>query len=282
MSALVSIGIPTYNRPDRLRKCLDAVTRQTHTHLEIIISDNCSPDKQVEEIGLAYAAKDPRIRFIQQVENIGGENNFSFVYHEAKGEYFIWMADDDFFETNYIETCLNFLLQHPDYYHVSGLAIYLDGEKQVKTVGFPDINSNFPVIRVFHYFLHVSKNGIFYGLFKLFPKEEHPISNTIGSDWAFIGRQAYRGKMKVLSETSYSRSLDGVSSNRESMVNRWKLQGWRKKLFEVYAVQHVCRESFVQVKFPPLRWFYRLALAGLLIVKFLINAISKRVNPSYY
>ncbi|MBU4370171.1 glycosyltransferase [Patescibacteria group bacterium] len=43
---LVSVGIPTYNRPESLRRTLECITSQTYKNLEIIISDNCSPNQE--------------------------------------------------------------------------------------------------------------------------------------------------------------------------------------------------------------------------------------------
>lgn len=92
---LVSVGIPCYNRPEGLRRTLECITKQTYRNLEIIISDNCSPDPDVEKIGREYAEKDKRVRYIKQIENIGAWRNFQFVLDKANGEYFMWTADDD-------------------------------------------------------------------------------------------------------------------------------------------------------------------------------------------
>lgn len=279
---MVSVGIPTYNRPHSLVKCLEGVLAQTYANLEVIISDNASTDPEVGQVIEQFKLKDSRIRSIRQPVNIGGENNFSFVYNEAKGEYFMWMADDDYFEPNYIQTCVSYLQSHPDFYHVSGLSKYYDGDTLVDETGFPDIKSNSRFIRVFQYFLHVRKNGIFYGVFRFQTREQTPISNRIGSDWSFIGRQAYRGKLKVLTTTYYSRSLAGVSSNRDTMVRRWKLIGWKKHAFELFAIKHIILESFTELNHGLLKMVFRFLLAILLVFRFLFNSIQKRLNPRYY
>jgi glycosyltransferase involved in cell wall biosynthesis len=50
MYPLVSIGVPTYNRPLGIKRVLDCLTNQTYTNLEIVISDNCSTDPEVEKV----------------------------------------------------------------------------------------------------------------------------------------------------------------------------------------------------------------------------------------
>ena len=95
---LVSVGIPTYNRPKDLRRTLECITGQTYKNLEIIVSDNCSPGPETEAIVREFMAKDARIQYFRQQENKGGEFNFKFVLGKATGEYFMWAADDDYFE----------------------------------------------------------------------------------------------------------------------------------------------------------------------------------------
>lgn len=71
---LVSVGIPTYNRPQGLRRTLECITGQTYTNIEIIISNNCSPDEEVENVAKEFMKRDDRITYYKQKENILGKN----------------------------------------------------------------------------------------------------------------------------------------------------------------------------------------------------------------
>jgi glycosyltransferase involved in cell wall biosynthesis len=102
-SSLVSVGIPTYNRPAGLRRTLDYITAQTYQNLEIIVSDNASPDPEVENVAREFTNRDNRIRYYRQEENKGAGFNFKFVLQQAHGEYFMWAADDDKWENFYID-----------------------------------------------------------------------------------------------------------------------------------------------------------------------------------
>jgi glycosyltransferase involved in cell wall biosynthesis len=99
MDPLVSVGIPTYNRAAGLRAALARVLSQSHRNLEVIISDNGSPNGETEALANELMRDDPRIRFYRQPENRGAAFNFAFVEQAASGDYFMWAADDDRWES---------------------------------------------------------------------------------------------------------------------------------------------------------------------------------------
>ncbi|NES18735.1 MAG: glycosyltransferase family 2 protein [Symploca sp. SIO3E6] len=103
---LVSIGIPTYNRPQGLRRALESVIKQTYQNLEIIVSDNCSTKTETEMVVREFMKKDERIQYFRQEENIGLFYNKKFIFEVSHGEYFTWLCDDDERSPEYIEVCL--------------------------------------------------------------------------------------------------------------------------------------------------------------------------------
>ena len=102
---LISIGIPTFNRPKGLENVLNNFLNQSYKNLEIIISDNNSDNPEVRLISNKYSQKDSRIKVYEQTTNIGMFNNFEFVLNQASGEFFMWASDDDIFEKNFIMEC---------------------------------------------------------------------------------------------------------------------------------------------------------------------------------
>ena len=111
---LVSIGMPTFNRAAILPRALDALLSQTHKNIELIISDDGSVD-DTQKICEAYAARDARVRYIRHPENIGHVTNFVFVLKQARGDYFMWAADDDRWDARFIEKLLGALRQNPEH-----------------------------------------------------------------------------------------------------------------------------------------------------------------------
>ncbi len=106
----VSIGVPVYNGENFLTEALDSLLAQTFPDFEIIISDNASTDT-TQEICLAYAAKDIRIRYHRNEQNLGAAPNFNLLVNMARGEYFKWAAHDDLLAPTYLEKCVAILDQ---------------------------------------------------------------------------------------------------------------------------------------------------------------------------
>jgi glycosyltransferase involved in cell wall biosynthesis len=100
---LVSIGIPTFNRPEGLLRTLACVQAQTHTNLEVLVSDNASAGNAVSELLEDVCKRDPRIRYVRQERDIGACRNFQYVFDNTSAPYFMWMSDDDLWEPVFIE-----------------------------------------------------------------------------------------------------------------------------------------------------------------------------------
>ena len=112
-SVRVSIALPVYNGEQYIKEALDSILNQTYKNFELIISDNASTDG-TEAICREYAAKDARIRYFRQDENIGSGPNFHFAWEQSEGEYFKWSAHDDVIAPKFLETCIDALDKNPD------------------------------------------------------------------------------------------------------------------------------------------------------------------------
>ena len=104
----VSIGMPVYNGENFLKEALDSILAQTFENFELIISDNASTDS-TEEICQEYAAKDKRISYHRNEQNIGGCRNFNRVFELSNSEYFKWATHDDLCAPELLEQCVEAL-----------------------------------------------------------------------------------------------------------------------------------------------------------------------------
>ena len=110
---LVSICIPTYQRPEYFRQALESVLHQTYRNLDIFITDD-SPDDETERLIAGYAS-DSRISYYHHPE-YGMRENWSelFAYDNPKAEYVGWLMDDDMFLSEKIATMVEAYRNHPN------------------------------------------------------------------------------------------------------------------------------------------------------------------------
>ncbi len=76
---------------------------QTYPNLEIIVADNCSTDSTKT---LVAGIADPRLRYFRHEVNIGPTNNLNFCLEHAKGEYILFLHDDDRIDPDFVESCI--------------------------------------------------------------------------------------------------------------------------------------------------------------------------------
>src|SRR5262245_51359752 len=128
----VSIGLPVYNGEHYLEQALQSLLAQSYTNLELNISDNASTDL-TREICRAYCAKDQRIRYFRNPENLGILPNWRRALELATGEYFMWAAHDDYWSANYLETLLECLAAQPAAVLAAGKTVFVDETNSIRS-----------------------------------------------------------------------------------------------------------------------------------------------------
>jgi glycosyltransferase involved in cell wall biosynthesis len=109
----VSIGLPTYNRPELLALVLECFRHQTFEDFELIVSDNASPNPEVRRLCERCVEQDSRFRYVRQPVNQGAEKNFWYVYDQASAPLFMWAADDDLWPLDFLEKAVVALEANP-------------------------------------------------------------------------------------------------------------------------------------------------------------------------
>lgn len=163
-SPRVTIGVPLYNAAKYLRQALDSLLAQTFTDFEIIISDNGSTDA-TPDIIQEYIARDPRIRAVRNEVNRGLVWNHLRAESLARGEYFIFGPQDDWFAPTYVEQCVNALDADPELAYVCAETILVDEDGAVigRDVPRQRFDHRSPSVRF--YDMLITRGGInFYGM----------------------------------------------------------------------------------------------------------------------
>ncbi len=96
---LVSVVIPTLDRPDYLRAALRSVIEQTWSNLDIVVQDNASATSQAD---LVAAFADPRIRFFRNETRLNQTQNMVTACQKARGDYIAVLGDDDVWHPDFL------------------------------------------------------------------------------------------------------------------------------------------------------------------------------------
>jgi glycosyltransferase involved in cell wall biosynthesis len=128
--ALISVGVPVYNGEKYLAETLESLLAQTLNDFEIIISDNASTDRTAE-ISRAYQAKDDRIRYFRNEQNIGAALNFNRLVELSNAPLFHGGACDDLYDPLFLERCLDAVDRDP------GLALSYSRTRMIDGKGQP-------------------------------------------------------------------------------------------------------------------------------------------------
>lgn len=107
---LVSVLIPTHNRPDFLVQSLQSVLDNCFEDFEIIVSDN-SADGRAEPV--VKQISDQRIRYIRQIPPSDKSTNWSHAAYHACGTYCFKLDDDDVILPGFLSRCADFMEKHP-------------------------------------------------------------------------------------------------------------------------------------------------------------------------
>jgi glycosyltransferase involved in cell wall biosynthesis len=108
---VVSVVLPTYNRPFYLKLALSSALAQTYADLEIIVQDNASSE---DPSSLISAFGDPRVQIHRAPRSLSQTENFLAGIARASGRYIAILADDDLWRPNFIATLVTAMELHPD------------------------------------------------------------------------------------------------------------------------------------------------------------------------
>lgn len=89
---LISVVIPTRERSETLYHTIKTALNQKTTSCEIVISDNYSNDNTKEVV---RSFDDERIRYLNTGKRLSMSDNWEYALSHAKGEYIIYIGDDD-------------------------------------------------------------------------------------------------------------------------------------------------------------------------------------------
>lgn len=231
---LVTIGIPTYNRAKWLRRAAESALRQDHQHLEVIISDNGSTD-DTRIVCEDLCRRDSRVRAVHIAENRGATANFVEVLSQARGDFFMWLGDDDWIDGRYVSECLS-ALEKDETLSLAGGEVSYYSERDIVTQGVSfDVLNAWWVCRVLKYYWKVRDNGMFYGLMRTGPLRRVGMRKEMGNDWHVVAGMLAAGRGRTIRTVRLHRALGGASSSPKAIARSLNL-GWLHANFHTVAI----------------------------------------------
>ncbi len=137
-SPLVSILVTTYNRSHLLKRAIQSALAQDYEHLELVIIDDCSSDDTPD---IVRSIDDSRIRYIRNTENVGSKDGdrihlHRFVYTLMRGQYFVYLCDDDYWpKTTLIRRQVEILS------HDQNVAMVVGGQLSIRYIKDHDLSN---------------------------------------------------------------------------------------------------------------------------------------------
>lgn len=126
----VEIRVPTYRRPNLLRRCLSSVVAQTHQHWVVVILDD-SPDREGQIIAQDF--NDPRIVYIPNKLRLGCCGNLDAAFSPtayAEGDWAMVLEDDNWLAPTCLQQNLIVVLRLNQSVLLRNQAIILDDYTQ--------------------------------------------------------------------------------------------------------------------------------------------------------
>jgi glycosyltransferase involved in cell wall biosynthesis len=268
---LATIGIPTYNRAESLERALRSALAQDYEALEIVVSDDASTDA-TEALVRPLAEQEPRLRYLRQERNLGHAQNFQALVDAARGEFFMWLSDDDWIDSSYVSSCLAVHVREPEHSLVGGLARYYADGRHAVDERPTELGSARPAARVLKYLARVNLNGALFGLARRADLQRLSFRDQVGGDWLLVAGLAAAGPVRTLADVHIHRSLEGLSSDREQLGESFGLRGAFARHHHFAVAGAFAREIVTARAYSTLRRPQRLVLAtlasALIVVRF--------------
>jgi glycosyltransferase involved in cell wall biosynthesis len=122
--------IPTYRRPQMLRRAIRSVLRQTYPHLMVAVLDNASDDETAEVVA-ELARNDPRVHYHCHPENIGASANFIYGMERVETPFFSFLSDDDVLLPGFYARAVSDLSRLNDAILFAGTVVMMTPDKKV-------------------------------------------------------------------------------------------------------------------------------------------------------
>lgn len=143
---LISICIPTYNRPVELKRMLESIDTTKYDDVDIVISENCSPlQKETREVVEEYRKTSKfDIHYFENEENIGYDRNIRAIMQRSTGKFSMLFSDDDVFMPGAMDDFVEFVRNHQECGYILRSYRFLSGKGHEQDCRYYATDKEFP------------------------------------------------------------------------------------------------------------------------------------------
>lgn len=266
---LISVIIPSYNRKEFIANAVNSVLNQTYKNIEIIIIDDGSTDGTEQFIRQNYNGN-TLVSFICNETNMGAGTSRKIGYTNSRGNYIIFMDDDDYYTNNmFFEYAIDIFKNNKDISFVSSNSIieYMAEQRQEESI--MNIHGKVENIKYLENFQtnYMKSNSTFTTIFKKDKLKEAKFDevNMVNDSTIYL-RALLSGNAYILDEISgiYRIHSKNISFNLnidfiiENLIEK-------KKIYEIIKQQQLLKN--------PEKWIIEQTL---LTVKYVIEYSHKK------
>jgi len=110
MTSAVSIIVPVYSASNYIERCARSLFGQTFDDIEYVFVNDCTPDESIEKLQKIieqYPHRKERVKVINHEKNRGVSASRQTGIDNSTGSYILFVDNDDWIESNMIETMYN-------------------------------------------------------------------------------------------------------------------------------------------------------------------------------
>ncbi|MDQ7083788.1 MAG: glycosyltransferase family 2 protein [Sulfurovum sp.] len=142
---LVSICIPSYNRPKELYRLLESIDSQQIDKIEIIICEDKSLHREeITKVVHHFMSESTyEVKYFENNSNLGYDKNLKELISKANGNFVVFMGDDDTFIPQVLDKLISFLEDHTNIGYVLKSHQYIFKDGRIEKFRYFDSNQLF-------------------------------------------------------------------------------------------------------------------------------------------
>ena len=214
----LSVGMPVYNGEQWLEAAAESMLGQTFGDIELIISDNASVDR-TQALAERLVARDPRVRFVRNAENLGVAYNYNQVARLARGRFFKWASVSDYCDPTMLEQCVRVLEARGDAVLCYPRAWLVTPDGTVHEYEHDlDLAESSPCARFRRLLQSTRLNNMLNGVIRTeVLRRVHPHGAYMASDVPLIAELVLHGKFLLLPERLFYRRAEAFDLGAERL-----------------------------------------------------------------